>query len=54
MLLNYSVVKTVRTGSGGALKATVTASADGAWRWVYKGDSTTGGALAIGDSVDVK
>ncbi|GGT04277.1 hypothetical protein GCM10010254_25880 [Streptomyces chromofuscus] len=50
----YRVVKTVQTGSGGALKATVTASADGAWRWVYKGDSTTGGAVAVGDAVDVQ
>ncbi|MFI9245761.1 hypothetical protein ACIGXF_25010 [Streptomyces sp. NPDC053086] len=51
---SYATVKTVKTGSGGALKATVTANTAGAWRWYYAGDSTTGGATAVGDAVLVK
>ncbi|MFI0811350.1 calcium-binding protein [Streptomyces echinatus] len=51
---SYKTVKTVRTGSGGALRTTVTANAGGAWRWYYAGDSTTAGATAVGDAVLVK
>ncbi|MFD8589496.1 DUF5707 domain-containing protein [Streptomyces sp. NPDC059637] len=50
----YSTVKTVYTGSGGALKTTVTASADGYWRWNFAGTSTTPAVKATGDYVDVQ
>ncbi|WP_225840008.1 calcium-binding protein [Streptomyces sp. NK08204] len=49
----YSTVKTVTSGTGGALTTTVTASADGYWRWSFAGTSTTGSAKASGDYVDV-
>ncbi|GAA4787299.1 hypothetical protein GCM10023220_09470 [Streptomyces ziwulingensis] len=50
----YSTVKTVRANSAGALKTTVKASADGYWRYTFGETSTTGGATAAGDYVDVK
>jgi len=50
---SYSTVKTVRSSSTGALKATVTASLDGDWRWSFGGWSTTGSAVSSGDHVDV-
>ncbi|WP_328904950.1 hypothetical protein OG230_19220 [Streptomyces sp. NBC_00234] len=49
----YSTVKTVTAGSTGALKTTVTASADGYWRWAFGGTSTTGPATTSADYVDV-
>ncbi|UUU23604.1 calcium-binding protein [Streptomyces sp. DSM 40750] len=50
----YSTVKTVTSGSGGALKTTVTATADGYWRWTFAGNSSTSTAKATGDYVDVR
>ncbi|WP_086747753.1 hypothetical protein [Streptomyces scabiei] len=50
----YSTVKTVTSGSGGALKTTVKATADGYWRWNFAGNSTTSTAKATGDYVDVR
>ncbi|MFB8084344.1 hypothetical protein [Streptomyces sp. NPDC055992] len=50
---SYDTVKTVRSSSTGALKATVTASLDGDWRWNFGGWSTTGSAVSSGDYVDV-
>ncbi|MEV5321276.1 hypothetical protein AB0K92_27130 [Streptomyces sp. NPDC052687] len=50
----YTTVKTVTAGSTGNLKATVTASQDGTWRWRYNGNATTGAADSAGDYVDVK
>ncbi|GAA2548701.1 MULTISPECIES: hypothetical protein [Streptomyces] len=50
----YTTVKTVRANSTGALKTTVTATTDGYWRWTFGETSTTGGATAKGDYVDVK
>ncbi|MDX2553597.1 MULTISPECIES: calcium-binding protein [Streptomyces] len=50
----YSTVKTVTSGSGGALKTTVKATADGYWRWTFAGNSTTSTARATGDHVDVR
>ncbi|WEH16623.1 calcium-binding protein [Streptomyces sp. VNUA24] len=50
----YRTVKTVTSGSGGALKATVRATADGYWRWTFAGNSTTSAAKAKGDYVDVR
>ncbi|WP_202533626.1 MULTISPECIES: hypothetical protein [unclassified Streptomyces] len=50
---SYDTVKTVRSSSTGALKATVTATLDGDWRWSFGGWSTTGSAVSSGDYVDV-
>ncbi|MFE9170611.1 hypothetical protein ACFYNZ_13985 [Streptomyces kebangsaanensis] len=50
----YKTVKTVKANSTGALKTTVTASADGYWRWTFGETNTTGGATAAGDYVDVR
>ncbi|WP_223188963.1 hypothetical protein [Streptomyces sp. TRM68416] len=49
----YKTVKYVRASSAGYLKTTVTASADGYWRWAFGETATTGGAKAKGDYVDV-
>ncbi|MFE9806433.1 hypothetical protein [Streptomyces sp. NPDC005548] len=49
----YSTVKTVKSGSTGALRTTVTANADGYWRWSFGGTSTTGTATSTSDFVDV-
>ncbi|MGW1544498.1 hypothetical protein ACWCPM_30465 [Streptomyces sp. NPDC002309] len=50
----FRTVKTVTTSSTGGLKTTVTASADGSYRWLYGGNSTTGVATAAADYVDVR
>ncbi|WP_215448523.1 hypothetical protein [Streptomyces sp. ATCC 21386] len=49
----FKTVKKATTSSTGALKTTVTASADGSYRWVYYGNSTTGVATSASDYVDV-
>ncbi|TVZ82287.1 calcium-binding protein [Streptomyces sp. BK340] len=49
----YTTVKTVTSGTGGALKTTATATADGYWRWSFAGTGTTGSANAPGDYVNV-
>ncbi|MEU1533725.1 calcium-binding protein [Streptomyces fagopyri] len=50
----YTTVKTIKTTTGGALKTTVTASVDGAYRYSFAGTTTTPGVSATGDSVDVQ
>jgi len=50
----WSTVKTATTNSTGALKATVTASADGYWRYYFAGTTTTPAAKSTGDFVDVQ
>ncbi|OIK03001.1 hypothetical protein BIV25_00560 [Streptomyces sp. MUSC 14] len=50
---SYSTVKTVTSSSSGYLKTTVTASADGTWRFHYAGNSTSSAADAY-DYVDVR
>ncbi|OEJ37289.1 hypothetical protein AR457_33530 [Streptomyces agglomeratus] len=50
----YTTVKTAYTNSFGNLSTTVTASADGYWRWSFAGTSTTSTANATGDYVDVR
>ncbi|MER6347879.1 hypothetical protein ACWC10_24930 [Streptomyces sp. NPDC001595] len=50
----YTTVKTLTTGSGGALKTTTTARTDGYYRFRFPGTTTTGPATAAGDFVDVK
>ncbi|MFE5144153.1 calcium-binding protein [Streptomyces fagopyri] len=50
----YTTVKTIKTTTAGALKTTVTASVDGAYRYSFAGTTTTPGVSATGDSVDVQ
>jgi len=50
----YTTVKTVTSGTAGALKTTVKASADGYYRYKFAGTTTTGAKTAAGDFVDVK
>ena len=50
---SYAKVKTVTTGSGGALRTTVTAAADGCFRYVFPGSTTTVKVTSVGDCLDV-
>ncbi|SNX62050.1 hypothetical protein SAMN06272735_3801 [Streptomyces sp. TLI_55] len=50
----YTTVKTIKTDSTGNLKTTVTASADGYFRYAFAGTSTTPAVNATGDFVDVQ
>ncbi|MFD5427708.1 hypothetical protein [Streptomyces sp. NPDC127084] len=50
----YTTVKTVMTNATGNLSTTVTAAADGYWRWNFAGTSTTPAVKATGDFVDVR
>ncbi|MFJ6654962.1 hypothetical protein ACIQNG_01135 [Streptomyces sp. NPDC091377] len=50
----YKTVKQATTGSTGGMKATVTASVDGSYRWVYHGNSTTGATNGAADHIDVR
>ncbi|MGW4158094.1 calcium-binding protein [Streptomyces sp. NPDC004788] len=50
----YATVKTVRTSSTGDVRTTVTASADGFWRWRYAAPSNVQWVSATGDYVDVR
>ncbi|MER7576992.1 calcium-binding protein [Streptomyces sp. NPDC126514] len=50
----YTTAKTIYTSSTGGLTSTVTASADGYWRWYFAGTSTTSAVKATGDFVDVQ
>ncbi|MFD8724901.1 hypothetical protein ACFV2H_44885 [Streptomyces sp. NPDC059629] len=50
----YTTLRTVTTGSGGALRTTARATADGYFRYVFTGTATTGPATAAGDFVDVR
>ncbi|MFJ7197369.1 MULTISPECIES: hypothetical protein [unclassified Streptomyces] len=50
----YSTVRIVKANSSGNPRTTVKASADGYWRWTFGETSTTGGATAGGDYVDVE
>lgn len=49
-----STVRIVDADSAGHLRTTVTANADGHWRWTFGETATTGGASAAGDYVDVR
>ncbi|MEU0943993.1 hypothetical protein ABZ379_14545 [Streptomyces canus] len=51
---SYTTLKTVTSGTGGALKATTKATKDGYYRYVFAGTATTGSATATGDYVDVR
>ncbi|MGW2819829.1 hypothetical protein ACWC24_02330 [Streptomyces sp. NPDC001443] len=50
----YTTLKTVTSGSGGTLRTTVKAGADGYYRFRFAGTTTTGVATAAGDFVDVR
>ncbi|MGW1953844.1 hypothetical protein ACWCPI_13980 [Streptomyces sp. NPDC001920] len=50
----YSTVKTINTNATGELKTTVTASADGYFRYSFAGTTTTPAVNATGDFVDVR
>ncbi|MFF8099798.1 DUF5707 domain-containing protein [Streptomyces sp. NPDC016640] len=50
----YTTLKTVKTNSTGNLSTTVTASADGYFRYSFAGTSTTPAVSAAGDFVDVQ
>ncbi len=50
----YTTVKTITSSSTGDLKTTVTASADGYWRFSFAGTTTTAAVNATGDFVDVQ
>ncbi|MER6672007.1 calcium-binding protein [Streptomyces sp. NPDC000983] len=49
-----TTVKNVTTSSTGTLRSTVTASADGYWRYAFAGTATTASAKAAGDYVDTR
>ena len=51
---SYTTVKTVTSGTGGALKTTTKATEDGYYRYVFAGTTTTGSATAAGDYIDVQ
>ncbi len=50
----YTDVKTVTSGTGGALSTTVKASKDGSYRYKFAGTSTTAAKTSAADFVDVK
>ncbi|MEV6017673.1 MULTISPECIES: hypothetical protein [unclassified Streptomyces] len=50
----YTTLKTVTSSSTGSLKTTVTATADGYFRYSFAGTSTTPAVSAAGDYVDVQ
>jgi hypothetical protein len=50
----YTTLKTIKTNTYGDLKTTVTASADGYYRYSFAGTTTTPAVNAAGDYVDVQ
>ncbi|MGW3210056.1 hypothetical protein ACWC94_39315, partial [Streptomyces sp. NPDC001135] len=50
----YTTLKTVTSGSGGAVTATTTATSDGYYRFSYAGTTATGAATSASDFVDVQ
>ncbi|MEU7025133.1 calcium-binding protein [Streptomyces sp. NPDC046275] len=50
----YTTVRTVTTNSSGYLKAAVTASADGYWRWYYPATSWAQPRVSNADFIDVR
>ncbi|MFE2070137.1 hypothetical protein ACFXDH_48565 [Streptomyces sp. NPDC059467] len=50
----YTTLKKVTSGTGGALKATTTATADGYYRFSFATNTTTAASTAAGDYVDVR
>ncbi|NNN36748.1 hypothetical protein HLK59_41645 [Streptomyces sp. S3(2020)] len=50
----YTTVKTIKSNSTGNLSTTVTASADGYYRYSFAGTTTTPAVSATGDYIDVQ
>ncbi|MEU6069101.1 MULTISPECIES: hypothetical protein [Streptomyces] len=50
----YTTVKTIKSSSTGALKTTVTASADGYYRYSFAGTATTSAINSAADFIDVQ
>ncbi|MCW8375592.1 hypothetical protein [Streptomyces justiciae] len=50
----YTTVKTIKSSSTGGLSTTVTASADGYYRYSFAGSATTSSVNATGDYIDVQ
>ncbi|MEU0332622.1 hypothetical protein [Streptomyces sp. NPDC006193] len=50
----YRTVRTVRTGDAGKLRAKVTATAAGSWRWYFPGTTTTARVVSAGDPVKLR
>ncbi|WP_406835309.1 calcium-binding protein [Streptomyces sp. AHU1] len=50
----YTTVRTVTSGSGGAVTGTTTAGSDGYYRFAFAGTGTTAAVSASGDFVDVR
>jgi hypothetical protein len=50
----YTTLKKVTSGTGGSLKATTPAKADGYYRFSFATNPTTGASTAAGDYVDVR
>ncbi|MCI3931427.1 calcium-binding protein [Streptomyces sp. AN091965] len=50
----YTTLKTVKSDAKGNLKTTVKASADGTFRYVFAGTSTTPAVTSAGDAIDVR
>ncbi|MFI7597218.1 hypothetical protein [Actinoplanes sp. NPDC049681] len=50
----WKTVKTAKTDPNGKLKTTVTASADGSYRWTWAGDTTSTAATSGADYIDVR
>ncbi|MEI5099301.1 calcium-binding protein [Streptomyces sp. PmtG] len=51
---SYTTVRTVKTDARGNLKTTMKASADGTFRYVFAGTSTTPAVTSAGDAIDVR
>ncbi|QTD98599.1 hypothetical protein [Streptomyces cyanogenus] len=50
----YANVRTITSGTGGALSTTVKATGSGTYRFVFAGTATTGAKTSAGDHVTVK
>ncbi|MDT7839190.1 hypothetical protein [Streptomyces justiciae] len=50
----YTTIKTIKSSSTGGLSTTVTASADGYYRYSFAGSATTSAVNATGDFIDVQ
>ncbi|MER7961593.1 MULTISPECIES: hypothetical protein [Streptomyces] len=51
---SYTTLKTVKSNTSGNLSTTVKATADGYYRYVFAGNSTSGAITSVSDFVDVK
>ncbi|KPI08952.1 hypothetical protein OK074_3476 [Actinobacteria bacterium OK074] len=50
----YTTLKTIKSGTKGALKTTTKATVDGTYRFSYAGNASTGAVNSTGDAVDVQ